>query len=133
MLPQLCAVATTVGTALAVYVLNRQPNQRLLFISTLMEKIMAITKIIDLPSSRALDYKARLAISGAGAGDWVINAFPAWVAPAPMPGGVEVFNFNNYTYIGQLVNQTTNVAISNSGANSTNTAVLLTSLGNTGR
>lgn len=103
---------------------------------------MAITKIIDLLSSRALDYKARLAITGAGAGDWCIGAFPCYVTPVAIPGSVQVFNFlqqvtNNYsytsnTYVGQMVNQTTNVAISNSGANSTNTAVLLTSLGNTG-
>jgi hypothetical protein len=89
---------------------------------------MAVTKIIDLPASRALDCKARSAIIGAGTGDWVINAFPCWVAPAPMFGGVEVFNFTNNTYIGQLVNQTTNVNIINSGANATNTAVLLNSL-----
>jgi len=37
---------------------------------------------------------------------------------------------NNYTYVGEMVNQTINVDITNSGANSTNNAVLLTSLGN---
>jgi len=47
-----------------------------------------------------------------------------------------VFNYfeqitnNNYTYIGQMVNQTTTVDINNSGANSSINAVLLTSLTN---
>jgi hypothetical protein len=39
---------------------------------------------------------------------------------------------NNYMYVGQMVNQTTTVNITNSGDNSTNNAVLLTSLGNDG-
>jgi hypothetical protein len=37
---------------------------------------MATTTITDLPSSRALDYRAMSAIRGAaGAGDWCLSAF----------------------------------------------------------
>jgi hypothetical protein len=48
---------------------------------------------------------------------------------------MQVFNYmqqitNNVTYVGQEVNQITNVDITNTGANSTNNAVLLTSLDN---
>jgi hypothetical protein len=69
-----------------------------------------------------------------GALCWVDGAFPCFVAPVAIPGAVDVFNFfqqitNNYTYIGQMVNQTTNVNITNSGANSSNNAVVLPSLG----
>jgi len=97
---------------------------------------MASITLNDLALSEALDRKAMLSIQGAGDGDWVMG-LPCWVAPVAIPGAVQVFNFwqqitNNYTYIGQMVNQTTNVAISNSGANSTNNAVVLPSLGNQG-
>jgi hypothetical protein len=97
---------------------------------------MAITTIVDLPGSRALDYKASLAISGAGAGDWCIGAFQPYIAPVAVPSATQVFNYfeqitnNNVTYIGQMVNQTTTVDINNSGANSSINAVLLTSLNN---
>jgi hypothetical protein len=78
-----------------------------------------------------------LAITGAGAGDWCIGAFPCFVAPVAVPQAVDVFNFfqqinNSYTYIGQMFNQTTNLSIANSGANATNTAVVVTSLTNVG-
>jgi hypothetical protein len=95
---------------------------------------MAITTIVDLPSSRALDYKASLAISGAGAGDWSLGAFQPYIAPVALPGPTQVFNYfeqitnNNTTYVGQMVNQTTTVDINNTGANSSINAVLLTSL-----
>ena len=96
---------------------------------------MAVTTIVDLPTSRALDYKAKSAIIGAGAGDWCIGAFPFYLPSIPIiPSRTLVFNYsqqiinnvsNSYTYtsIGQEVNQVTNVSIS-SGANSTNNAVL---------
>ena len=103
---------------------------------------MAITTIVDLPRSRALDYQAKLAICGAGAGDWCVGLFPGYVRPVAMPPAVGVFNFyqqnifeqitNNTTYIGQQVNQVTAVSITNSGANASNTAVLLGSTGNHG-
>lgn len=98
---------------------------------------MASIKLNDLALSEALDRKAMLSVLGAGAGDWVIGAFPCWVAPVAIPRSVQVFNFwqqivNNYTYIGQMVTQTTNVAITNTGANSTNNAIVLPSLGNHG-
>lgn len=93
---------------------------------------MASITFSDLALSEALDRKAMRSIQGAD-GAWVIGAFPCYVAPVAIPGAVQVFNFwqqinNNYTYIGQMVNQTTTVDIANSGANSTNNAVLLTSL-----
>jgi len=97
----------------------------------------AIT-LYDLAQSEALDRKAMRALRGAaGEGGWVLSAFPYYVAPVAAPGSLQVFNFsqqitNNYTYIGQMVNQVTNVDITNSGANSTNNAVVLSTLGNQG-
>ena len=98
---------------------------------------MASIKFSDLVRSEVLDRQAMRSIRGAaGEGNWVLGAFPAYVAPvAHSPSVMQVFNYmqditNNYTYIGQMVNQTTTVDITNSGANSTNNAVLLTSLGN---
>jgi hypothetical protein len=91
----------------------------------------------DLPVSEVLDAQAMRSLQGgAGEGNWVLGAFPCYIAPiARSPSVEEVFNYwqqinNNYTYVGQMVNQTTTVDITNSGANSTNNAVLLTSLGN---
>jgi len=98
---------------------------------------MASITLTDLALSQALDRKAVLSIQGAGAGDWVIGAFPCYVAPIPIPRAVDIFNFyqqiiNNVTYIGQMVNQTTNVAITNTGASSTNNVIALPSISNTG-
>jgi len=95
---------------------------------------MASITFNDLVLSEALDRKAMESIQGA-AGDWTLGAFQYYVAPVPAPAAAQVFNLfqhitNNYTYIGKMVNQVTNVDITNSGANSTNNAVLLTSLGN---
>jgi hypothetical protein len=99
---------------------------------------MASIKFNDLPLSEVLDRQAMQSLRGAaGEGNWVLGAFPAYVAPVVHdPNVMQVFNYwqqinNNYTYVGQMVNQTTTVDITNSGANSTNNAVLLTSLGNT--
>ncbi len=100
---------------------------------------MASITLSDLPLSEVLDRQAMRSLRGAaGEGNWVLGAFPAYIAPiASNPSVVQVFNYmqqitNNYTYVGQMVNQTTTVDITNSGANSTNNAVLLTSLGNEG-
>jgi len=99
---------------------------------------MASIKLHDLPLSEVLDRKALRSLRGAaGEGNWVLGAFPGYVAPLAHSGGLQVFNFmqeitNNYMYVGQMVNQTTSVNITNSGDNSTNNAVLLTSLGNDG-
>ena len=97
---------------------------------------MAFITFDDLPRSEVLDRRAMRSIQGAsGEGNWVLGAFPAYVAPIVPSPGVQVFNYmqqitNNYTYVGQMVNQVTTVDITNSGDNSTNNAVLLTSLGN---
>ena len=98
---------------------------------------MASITFDDLPKSELLDRAAMGCLRGAaGEGNWVLGAFPAYVAPiAQGPGAMQVFNYmqqitNNYTYVGQEVNQITNVDITNTGANSTNNAVLLTSLDN---
>jgi hypothetical protein len=98
---------------------------------------MASITFNDLSRSEVLDRRAMRCIQGAaGAGSWVLGAFPGYVAPiVPSAGVVQVFNYmqqitNNYTYVGQMVNQVTSVDITNSGDNSSNNAVLLTSLGN---
>ena len=47
---------------------------------------MANTTITDLPSSRALDFKAMSAIRGAaGAGDWCLSAFSPYQSAPPSP------------------------------------------------
>jgi hypothetical protein len=93
---------------------------------------MASIRLDELALSEPLDRKAMRSLQGAaGEGNWVLGAFPIYAAP--VPGAEQVFNLyqqisNNNTYIGQMVNQVTTVDITNSGANSTNNAVLLTSL-----
>lgn len=83
--------------------------------------------ITDLPVSRALDFQAMSSLRGGGA-PWVIGAFRPFspAAPSVMPA---VFNYyeinNNFTFIDQMVNQTTILDINNSGDNSNVTAVLL--------
>jgi hypothetical protein len=74
---------------------------------------MAITTISDLPSSRALDYKAMSAIRGAGAGDWVLFAFSAYRPPAASVLPTINFYQNNY-YADNLTLQTENINVQNS-------------------
>jgi len=95
---------------------------------------MASITFNDLTLSEALDRKAMRSLQGAaGEGNWGLSAFHT--APIRSPGASEVFNLfqqitNNYTYVGKLVNEVTNVNITNSGANSTNNAIVLSSLSN---
>jgi hypothetical protein len=98
---------------------------------------MASITLNDLALSEDLDRETMQSLRGAvGEGNWVLGAFPVY-APMPVAGATEVFNLfqqitNNNTYIGKIVNQTTTVDITNSGANSTNNAVVLSSLSNRG-
>ena len=74
---------------------------------------MATTTITDLPSSRALDYKAMSAIRGAGPGDWVLYAFlPYRPAVAPI---LPIVNFYQTNYFANnLTLQTENINVTNS-------------------
>ena len=74
---------------------------------------MATMTIADLPSSRALDYKAMSAIRGAGPGDWVLYAFlPYGPSVAPI---VPIVNFYQTNYIADnLTLQTENINVNNS-------------------
>ncbi len=74
---------------------------------------MASMTIVDLPRSRALDYKAMAAIRGAGAGDWVLFAFQPYRPPsAPI---LPVINFYQTNYIADnLTVQTENIDVRNS-------------------
>ena len=74
---------------------------------------MATMTITDLPSSRALDYKAMSAIRGAGPGDWVLYAFVPYRAPvAPI---LPIVNFFQTNYIADnLTVQTQNIDVKNS-------------------
>lgn len=97
---------------------------------------MASIMINDLAVSEVLDCRAMRSIQGAGErGDWALGTFqyPAASVPGTIPS--QVSNYwqqitNNTTYIGEMVNQNITLDITNSGANSTNNAVLLTSLNN---
>jgi hypothetical protein len=72
---------------------------------------MATLTIVDLLSSRALDYQAMLAIRGAGLGDWVLSAFLPYQPPA-----AQIVNFYQTNYIADnLTLQTENIDIKNSG------------------
>ena len=69
--------------------------------------------IADIPSSRALDYKAMSAIRGAGSGDWVLYAFlpyrPAVASILP------TINFYQTNYVADnLTLQTENINVNNS-------------------
>jgi hypothetical protein len=75
---------------------------------------MATMIISDLPSSRALDYKAMSAIRGAGSGDWVLYAFQPYQNPAA--SNLPIINFyqtNNYI-ADNLTLQTQNINVNNS-------------------
>src|SRR5215471_11004986 len=76
---------------------------------------MATLTIRDLPGSRALDYKARSAIRGAGSGDWVLYAFLPYTSPtAPI---APIVNFYQTNYIADnLTVQTQNINVANSAA-----------------
>jgi hypothetical protein len=94
---------------------------------------MTSIKLNDLALSEALDRKALRSIRGAMC--WASAAFPCFIAPDPVPGAVQIFNLyeqitNNVMNIGELVNQTINVGIANTGAGSTNNVVLLSAMSN---
>jgi hypothetical protein len=74
---------------------------------------MAPMTITDLPSSRALDYRAMSAIRGAGPGDWVLYAFLPYRPPtAPI---LPIVNFYQTNYIADnLTLQTENIDVKNS-------------------
>ena len=77
-------------------------------------RIMATMTITDLPSSRALDYKAMSAIRGAGlSGEWCLFAFSPFV---PESDRVRpVVNFFQTNYIADQLNVLTqNIDIKNS-------------------
>jgi hypothetical protein len=74
---------------------------------------MATMTITDLPSSRALDYKAMSAIRGAGPGDWVLYAFLPYRPPAASI--LPIVNFYQTNYIADnLTVQTENIDVNNS-------------------
>lgn len=91
---------------------------------------MASIILNDLAVSEALDRKAMRSIQGGL--NWSYDAF-AWyptVGPISM-ARPQVFlqqNYINYTSIGEMVNETINVQMTNSGAASTQNAVLLSPL-----
>jgi hypothetical protein len=75
---------------------------------------MAAT-ITDLPTNRALDYKAMSAIRGAGLGDWVMYAFLPYQPPTASV--VPSINFYQINYIAtNLTLQTANIDVNNSAA-----------------
>ena len=76
---------------------------------------MATVTIADLPSSRALDYKAMSAIRGAGAGDWVLFAFQPYITPsAPI---LPIINYYQTNYFADnLTVQNENLNVNNSAA-----------------
>jgi hypothetical protein len=77
---------------------------------------MASMTITDLPSSRALDYKAMSAIRGAGlTGEWCLFAFTPFVPESDRARPIVNFFQTNY-FADQLNVLTTNIDIKNSAA-----------------
>ncbi len=76
---------------------------------------MATMTITDLPSSRALDYRAMSAIRGAaGPGDWVLYAFSPYKTPtASVLPTINFYQTNNYI-ADNLTLQTQNIDVKNS-------------------
>jgi len=79
---------------------------------------MATTTITDLPASRALDYKAMLAIKGADGAPWVFGAFrPFEPASAQI---LPIVNFYQTNYIADnMTLQTENINVQNSAPSAT--------------
>ena len=79
---------------------------------------MATTTITDLPTSRALDYKAMSSIKGAGGAPWVFGAFRAFVPEsARLAPIVNFFQTNNFFVADQLSVQFQTIDIDNSASN----------------
>ena len=76
---------------------------------------MTTLAIIDLPKSRALDYKAMTIIRGAGlTGDWCLFAFQPFVPASDRI--VPTVNFFQTNYFADQLNLTnTNIDVHNSG------------------
>ena len=83
--------------------------------------------ITDLPVSRALDFRAMSSLRGGGGAPWVFSVARPFTeaSPSVMPVANYYQITNNYTFIDQMVNQTTILDIANSGDNANITAVLL--------
>jgi hypothetical protein len=81
--------------------------------------IMTTTTITDLPSSRALDYKAMSAIRGAGlTGEWCLYAFRPFVPASDRI--LPTVNFYQTNIIADQLNLlTTNIDIKNSAPGAT--------------
>jgi len=77
---------------------------------------MATTTITDLPASRALDYKAMLAIRGAGGAPWVFDAFQPFRPESDQI--LPIVNFYQTNLIADnLTLETENINVQNSAAN----------------
>jgi hypothetical protein len=74
-----------------------------------------ILSIVDLPRSRALDYKAMAVIRGAGTtGDWCLFAFQPFIPQSDRI--VPTVNFYQTNYFADQLNLTnTNIDVHNSG------------------
>jgi hypothetical protein len=98
----------TVGASTAPTVAPAKPDTGM--------PIMATMTVTDLPSSRALDYKAMSAIRGAGAGDWCLYAFvPFDPRPRILPSVIYETNY----FAHQLNLEIQNIDVKNSGSGAT--------------
>jgi hypothetical protein len=84
--------------------------------------------LADLPSNRALDYKAMAAIRGAGlTGEWCLFAFRPFVPESDRI--VPTVNFYQTNYIADQLNLvTTNIDVKNSGPGGVNITTLQNAL-----
>jgi|SRR5882724_6741200 len=84
--------------------------------------------LADLPSSRALDYKAMTAIRGAGlTGDWCLFAFRPFVPESDRI--VPTVNFFQTNYFADQLNVVnTNIDVKNSGPGGVNITTLQNAL-----
>ena len=93
---------------------------------------MSAITITDLRQDHALGRKAMSCLRGAGA-PWVFGWMQPFVATTPsFAPAVNFFQINNSFYAEQVIDQSKTVNINNSAPNSTITAVLISSMSNTG-
>jgi hypothetical protein len=78
---------------------------------------MATMTIHDLPTSRALDYKAMSSIKGAGGAPWVFGAFQPFIPDSDrLLPIVNFYQTNNIFVADQLSVQFQNIDVHNSAA-----------------
>lgn len=92
---------------------------------------MSTITIDDLPLNRALDIRAMSSIHGAGGAPWVFGAFRPHMEQVPGAVAPSVLNFyqtTNNIFAQQVINNSQEININNSGNNANLNAVLVNAI-----